>query len=111
MEVRNYEAADALRKAIEQNDKPDADAQYALGTALAFQQDYTNAESALRQAIDARNGDFPEAHYNLGLLYDKATRPADAIKEYETYLQQRPDASNRRLVENSMKDLRRRAAK
>ncbi|MGI8654754.1 MAG: protein kinase domain-containing protein [Pyrinomonadaceae bacterium] len=105
------EAADALRKAIEQNDEPDADAQYALGTALAVQQDYTNAESALRAAIDARNGDFPEAHYNLGLLYDKASRPADAIKEYERYLQQRPDASNRRLVENSLKDLRRRAAK
>jgi len=108
---RYREATDALRKAIEQNNKPDADAQYALGTALAFQQDYTNAESALRGAIDARGGNFPEAHYNLGLLYDKATRPADAIKEYEIYLQQRPDASNRRLVENSLKDLRRRAAK
>ncbi len=108
---RYSEAIDALRKAIEQNDKPDADAQFALGTALAFQQDYTNAEPAFRQAIDARAGNFPEAHYNLGLLYDKANRPADAVKEYEIYLQQRPDASNRQLVENSLRDLRRRASK
>jgi serine/threonine-protein kinase len=107
---RYREASDALRKAIEQNGKPDPDAQFALGTALAFQQDYTNAETAFRQAIDGRNGNFPEAHYNLGLLYDKANRPADAIKEYETYLQQRPNASNRRLVENSLRDLRRRDA-
>lgn len=108
---RYSEAIDALRKAIEQNDKPDPDAQFALGTALAFQQDYTNAEPAFRIAIDARAGNFPEAHYNLGLLYDKANRPADAVKEYEIYLQQRPDASNRRLVENSLRDLRSRASK
>ncbi|MFN2453983.1 MAG: protein kinase [Pyrinomonadaceae bacterium] len=107
---RYTEASEALRKAIEQNAKPDPDAQFALGTALAFQQDYTNAEPAFRQAIEARGGNFPEAHYNLGLLYDKAGRPADAVKEYETYLQQRPNATNRRLVENSLRDLRRRAA-
>lgn len=106
---RDAEAAEALHKAIEQNNGRDADAQQALGVALARQKDFQGAETALRTAIEQHVGDFPDAHYNLGLLYENTQRPSDAIREYETYLAQNPKASNRQQVENSLKDLRKRA--
>ncbi len=104
---RDPEAAAALRQAIEQNDGRDADSQHALGVALARQKDYAGAETALRAAIDERGGDFADAHYNLGLLYQQTQRPVEAVREFETYLRQQPDGQNRRLVENSLRDLRR----
>ncbi len=44
------------------------------------------------------------------LLYEENDRPADALREYEIYLQQQPDAFNRRTVEDSLRRLRRRTA-
>lgn len=106
---RDGEAATAFNKAIEQNNHQDADANQALGVALARQKDLEGAEAAFKRAIDQRSGNFPDAHYNLGLLYEKTGRFADAIKEYETFLQQNPKAFNRPQVERSLQDLRRRA--
>ncbi len=108
---RNPEAADALRKAIEQNGGHDADAHHALGVALAQQKDYEGAEAAFRSSIEERGGDFADAHYNLGLVYQETKRPKEAIAEFEAYLRQKPDGENRRRVENSLKDLRRQAAR
>ncbi len=106
---RDQEAAEALNKAIEQNNNQDADAQHALGVALARQKNFDGAEASLRRAIDQRGGNFPDAHFNLGLLYENTGRFADAIKEYEIYLEQNPKAPNRSQVERSLLDLRRRA--
>ncbi|HEY0544935.1 MAG TPA: serine/threonine-protein kinase [Pyrinomonadaceae bacterium] len=103
---RDGEAADAFRKSLDQNNNRDADAELALGAALARQKDFQGAETAFRAAIEQRAGNFPEAHYNLGYLYENTNRPADAVKEYETYLQQNPGASRRQDVENSLKKLR-----
>jgi tetratricopeptide (TPR) repeat protein len=108
---RDAEAADAMRRAIEQNKGRDPDAQSALGVALAKQRDYAGAETALRAAIEQRGGDFADAHFNLGLVYDKMGRIPDAIREFESYLRQQPAGENRRLAENSIRDLRRRAAR
>jgi serine/threonine-protein kinase len=105
------EAADALRKAIEQSGGRDPDSQLLLGRALAQQKDYAGAESALREAIAERGGDFPYAHYDLGLLYQQADRPEDAIGEFETFLKQAPNDPNRFKAENTLRDLRRRAAR
>ncbi|HST53441.1 MAG TPA: serine/threonine-protein kinase [Pyrinomonadaceae bacterium] len=105
------EAADALRKAIEQSGGRDPDSQLRLGVALAQQKDYAGAESAFREAADERGGDFAFAHYNLGLLYEQADRPDEAIKEFETFLKQSPNDANRFRVENTLRDLRRRAAR
>jgi tetratricopeptide (TPR) repeat protein len=105
---RNAEAATSLRTAIEQNAGRDPDAQHALGVALARQKDYEGAEAAFRAAIEGRGGDFADAHYNLGVLYQETKRTADAIREFESYLQQSPPGGdNRRRVENSLRDLRR----
>jgi serine/threonine protein kinase/tetratricopeptide (TPR) repeat protein len=105
------ESADAFRKTIEQNQGRDPEAFYRLGVALAQQKDYDGAESAFKQAVDQRGGDFAYAHYNLGLLYQQTNRPDEAIKEFETFLQQSPRDENRYKVENSLRDLRRRAAR
>ncbi len=106
---RAAEAVEPLRKAIEQNKGRDPEAHFKLGVALAQQKDYQNAETALRKAIEQRGGDFAYAHYNLGLLYEQTGRTTDAIGEYETFLRQAPRDENRRRVENSLRDLRRRA--
>ena len=108
---RHAEAEAALRTAIEQYGGRDADAHHALGVALAQQQDHAGAEASFLAAIAERGGDFADAHYNLGLMYEKTERLDDAIKEYETYLKQQPRGANRRLVENSLRALRRRAAR
>jgi serine/threonine protein kinase/tetratricopeptide (TPR) repeat protein len=105
------ESADAFRKAIEQNKGRDPEAFYRLGVALAQQKDYGGAESAFKQAVDQRGGDFAYAHYNLGLLYQQTNRPDEAVAEFETFLQQAPRDENRYKVENTLRDLRRRAAR
>ncbi|HEX8722473.1 MAG TPA: protein kinase [Pyrinomonadaceae bacterium] len=105
------EAADAFRKAIEQNDGRDPEAHYRLGSALAMQKDYAGAESAFREALNQRGGDFAYAHYNLGLLYEQTGRVDEAVKEFEAYLQQAPRDENRFRAENTLRDLRRRAAR
>lgn len=111
---RAQDAADAFRKSIEQNNGRDPDAYYRLGSALIMQKDFDGAEAAFREAVNQRGGDFAYAHYNLGLLYQQTERPADAMKEFETFLQQTPrddsreSRDNRMRVENTLRDLRRR---
>jgi serine/threonine-protein kinase len=108
---RAAEAADAFRKAIEQNKGRDPEAHYRLGFALVQQKDYAGAEAAFRTAVEQRGGDFAFAHYNLGLLYQQTGRTEEAIKEFETYLEQAPGDENRHRAENTLRDLRRQAAR
>ena len=109
--ARAAEAAEAFRKAIEQNRGRDPEAQYRLGFALVQQKDYAGAEAAFREAISQRGGDFAFAHYNLGLLYQQTGRTEEAIKEFEAYLEQAPRDENRHRAENTLRDLRRQAAR
>jgi serine/threonine-protein kinase len=109
--ARAPEAADAFRKAIEQNKGRDPEAYYRLGFALVQQDDFAGAEAAFREAISQRGGDFAYAHYNLGLLYQQTGRTEEAIREFETYLEQAPGDENRHRAENTLRDLRRRAAR
>ncbi|HEV3469686.1 MAG TPA: serine/threonine-protein kinase [Pyrinomonadaceae bacterium] len=103
------ESVEAYRKAIEQNGGRDPEANFKLGVALARSDDAAGAEAAFRAAIEQRGGDFAYAHYNLGLLYQQTGRVADAIREFETYLQQAPPRDeNRQRAENTLRDLRRR---
>jgi serine/threonine protein kinase/tetratricopeptide (TPR) repeat protein len=108
---RAAEAAEAFRKAIEQNKGRDPEAHYLLGVALVQQKDFAGAEAAFREAVNQRGGDFAFAHYNLGLLYQQTGRTAEAIAEFETYLRQAPRDENRSRAENTLRDLRRRAAR
>lgn len=104
---RNDEAAASFRQTIEARGGNDPETHYYLGVALARKRDFEEAEAALRRAIEQRGGNYPEAFYALGVLYENTKRPADAATVYETYLQQQPDATNRRQVENLLRRLRR----
>lgn len=106
---RDAEAIDAFKKAIEQYGGRDAESNNALGAAYARQKQFEEAEVAFRRATEERADGFPDAHYNLGLLYENRNRISDAVREYETYLQLKPDAYNRQLVERDLRSLRRRA--
>ncbi|HVF45565.1 MAG TPA: serine/threonine-protein kinase [Pyrinomonadaceae bacterium] len=108
-EGRWPEAADALRKSIEQDGGRDPDAQLRLGYVLVKQEDYAGAERVFRDALERRGGVLPYAHYNLGLLYEQTGRLQEAVAEFETFLQQAPRDENRYRVENTLRDLRRRA--
>jgi serine/threonine-protein kinase len=105
------EAADALRKSIEQDGGRDPDAQLRLGYVLVKQDDYAGAEKVFRDALELRGGNLPYAHYNLGLLYENTGRLQEAVTEFEAFLQQAPRDENRYRVENTLRDLRRRAAR
>jgi serine/threonine-protein kinase len=106
---RNREAEDALRRAIAQNGGRDPEAHLALGAVLASEKDYQNAEAEFRAAIEQRDGNFADAHYSLARLYERTERAGDAIREYETYLQQSPGAYNRREIEQRLRTLKRQA--
>jgi tetratricopeptide (TPR) repeat protein len=110
-EGRWREAADALRKSIEQDGGRDPDAQLRLGYVLVKQEDFAGAEQVFRDALERRGGNLPYAHYNLGLLYEQTGRLQEAVSEFETFLQQAPRDENRYRVENTLRDLRRRAAR
>jgi serine/threonine protein kinase/tetratricopeptide (TPR) repeat protein len=110
-EGRWRDAADALRKSIEQDGGRDPDAQLRLGYVLVKQDDYAGAEKVFRDALERRGGNLPYAHYNLGLLYEKTGRLHEAVTEFETFIQQAPRDENRLRAENTLRDLRRRAAR
>jgi serine/threonine-protein kinase len=105
--ARRPEAIAALRKAVEQSGGRDADAHLVLGVTLAEEKDFADAEKSMQEAIKQRGGDYPYAHYNLARLYETTERTADAISEYEKFLEQAPTDSNRPAVENTLKNLRR----
>ncbi|HEX8559795.1 MAG TPA: serine/threonine-protein kinase [Pyrinomonadaceae bacterium] len=105
------EAAQNFQRVIELNGGRDPEAYYRLGAALVQQKKYEPAERAFREAVAQRGGDFAFAHYNLGLLYQQTERYEEAIKEFEAYLEQAPGDENRHRAENTLRDLRRRAAR
>jgi eukaryotic-like serine/threonine-protein kinase len=102
---RDAEAVDALRRAIQQNNGRDPEAHYYLGISLLRQRYFDEAEAAFRSTIEQRGRKTPDAHLMLGGLYEETNRLADAIREYETYLQQ-PNAPNRRDVDVRLRGLR-----
>lgn len=107
---RNEEAATNFRGAIAaRSGERNPTAHYFLGVSLARASNFTEAEPALLTAIEQRGGNYPEATYALGLLYENTKRYADAVQAYETFLQQQPDAVNRRQVESALRTMRRRA--
>jgi len=98
-----------LKRAIEIY--PDcAPAYNELGIVMRQQGRFDEAESAYLKAIDV-NPDYALAFLNLGVLYDLYQRRfADAIQNYEQYLEISGDESTNAQVEKWVVDLRRRVA-
>ncbi len=105
----NREASDAFRRAIDQSGGSDWLSFFKLGTALAIEKDFAGAEQAFRSALEQRQGNFPEAHKLLAKVYEESDRPMDAAREYQAYLEQRPDAFDRQMIEQKIKALERKA--
>lgn len=105
---RFAEAAEAFRRTIAQNNGRDPEAQDFLGVTLALQNDYAGAEAAFRAALEGRGGEYPEARFHLGTLYSETKRTAQAIREFEAYVQQEKDEKLRRRGDRILRELRRR---
>jgi regulator of sirC expression with transglutaminase-like and TPR domain len=48
----------------------------------------------------------PVAHRGLGMLYEKLERGADAVAEYEKYLELSPSASDRERIQRRIETLK-----
>ena len=62
-----------------------------LGSAHMLLGDYERAETNWRQSIE-RHANHPEAHYNMGLLLVRMSRPRDAVAHYQRALALTEDA-------------------
>ena len=92
------------------------EAHLALGDAHRLRADVAESEAAYRRAI-ALEGQRPEPHLGLGLLYANANRPEDAIRELRAALQRDPTDPEvqlelgRRLQGNEARELLTRATR
>lgn len=80
---REWEAALSI-------DPRNSDALIQMGTCSAIKGDLRTAEEFYNAALLAPPGktdpDKSMAHFNLGKIYDKQQRPADALKQYDLFL-------------------------
>lgn len=64
-------------------------------------------ESAVQYFLQAfRLSGRPELLYNIGNTYDRLQQPEEALRHFEQYLRERPDAENQRQVEARVRLLR-----
>jgi tetratricopeptide (TPR) repeat protein len=85
----NFTAArEYLRRAMALNpDRNDVRKEYAL---VCFQEERLEEAERELKAIVARENAFPEAHFYLGLLYEKTGRQDEALEEYVQELNENP---------------------
>jgi adenylate cyclase len=76
------------RRAVEL-DSQDAFARYALGRALTFVLDHTEAIAELQSAVEL-NPSFAQAYYALGFAFAYSGQPEDAIDPMETAMRLSP---------------------
>lgn len=78
---------------------------YNLGVALTKAKLYSQAQSTFEESLKF-NPDNPEAHYNLGLLYENHSQdPMKATLHYRKYLRLKPQAEDKEEVENRIKTI------
>ena len=53
------------------------------------------------------NEPVPAAHRGLGMLYEKLARPAEAVAQYEKYIERAPTAFDRERIQRRIETLRR----
>jgi tetratricopeptide (TPR) repeat protein len=91
---RIEEAIRAYRVAITQAKSKYTEARYNLGIALMEVGKFEIAEHELRTVIQNEGKNWPEAHFNLAIVLERQGKTLEAIKEYEVYLQQAPNAED-----------------
>jgi tetratricopeptide (TPR) repeat protein len=79
---------------------------YNLGVAYTKGGLYNEAEKAYKNSLTLQKNN-PDAHYNLGLLYENAkNEPEKAIIHYEKYLELKPDAKDKEEVQEWIETLK-----
>lgn len=76
------------------------------GQRLYEQAQYEEALVAFQDAAAAYAS--PDFQFNIGLCYERMGEPAAAIRAFETYLRNKPEATDRAGVEHRIAELRRR---
>lgn len=100
------EAADVLDKALS-IDPTSAAARLYAGVAFLGLGEGERAERELSAAYEAGGGQYALAQFYLGQLYADRGERALALRAYETYLRDRPDAANAEKVRRLIEALRR----
>lgn len=99
-------AVEAARKAVSINSNS-IDAFILLGISLRQAQQYAEAEKTLKQAGKISNGNSPDVHWNLALLYThNLKRYKSAADELELYLKVKPGVENAAIIRKLIAQLR-----
>jgi hypothetical protein len=91
-------------KANEENIQRASEA-YQRGNSKLFAGNTTEAIAEFSMALKLNPKD-PASHRGLGLAYEKAGKPADAVKQLKLYLKASPKASDRATVEKRIEQLK-----
>ncbi len=99
-------AVEAAQKAVSLNGNS-GDVLLLLGVSQRQARHYQEAEKSLKQADKLTNGESPDVHWNLALLYaHNLNRNNDAANELELYLKANPDTPARENVKKLIKRFR-----
>src|SRR5262245_36720260 len=102
---KSYDKAlDYAKKAVELNGDS-ADAQYALGLAYAYKQDFKNAATYLEKAVSL-NPDNAYGHYQLGLMQYRLKKYDQTIIHFEKFLEMMPNAPEAAQIKSILKTVR-----
>lgn len=102
---RFAEAARTLEQALSlQSDSPSA--RLYLGLAFGSLDDLDGAERELKAAHSLGGPAYALALFNLGVVYQRRHEPQEAIKMFETYLREAPNAANAAQVKKLIETLR-----
>ncbi len=97
------------RVAAAQDEKTER-ARIHLKAAIAYYDEARYEDAAREMEAAYQLKPLPDLQYNLAQCYERLGRYEDAAKAYETYLKANPAASDRKLVETRIGNLRERAA-
>jgi len=92
-QVQNHQAAIELIRAAVQQNPDDPNFYHNLGTACAAMNRLDDAIACYRKclALARARADAPDAHYNLGLVLNRAGRHAEAVESFKNAIAGKPD--------------------
>jgi tetratricopeptide (TPR) repeat protein len=106
-EKKNWEVASAAFNDVLQQKKDMADAHQNLGISLFNLKNIDGAETELKAALSSSGGDkLALPHLYLGLIYSQKKQNADAIREYQKYLDMVPKAPNADRIKQTIEQLK-----
>ena len=98
------DAVNYYQKSIESNHRCYL-AYRGLGNFYLKSKDYSNAEKYYTKAIEINQNRFGPIYKNRGLVRLEQNKKADAKKDFEKYLEQMPNASDRAGILQALKEL------